>query len=201
MKKTRNEIIITLILNLVLPYLAYRLLLPYTSGIVALSAAALIPLGDSLYSLFRTKKLDAFSGFIFLGIVLGIVAVFVGGDERFILLRESYVTGVMGLLFLASLFFSRPLIYYFAERFMGRDESMNEKWATRPRYRHTFRLFTLVWGISLVFEAFLKVSLVFMVTIPTFLIVSPILTYGIIGLTIWWNVQYVKQAKRKAPIQ
>jgi uncharacterized membrane protein len=195
--KTRNEIILTVMLNIALPYLAYQLLLPYTSGVTALSVAALIPLGDSIVSLIRTRKISAFSSFIFLGIVLGIVAVLIGGDERFILLRESYITGIMGMLFLASLFFSRPLIYYFAEKFMGRDSALNEKWTKAPRVRRAFRLITLVWGISLLLESCIKVVLVYSLTISSFLIISPIVAYGIIGLTIWWNVHYVRQVKKK----
>ncbi|TDG00602.1 VC0807 family protein [Paenibacillus piri] len=201
MNKTRNEIMITVLLNIALPYLAYTLLVPYTSGLTALSAAALIPLCDSLFNLIRTRKVDAFSSFILLSIVLGIAAVFIGGDERFILLRESYITGVMGILFMASLCFARPLIYYFAERFMGRDSSLDEKWTRFPGVRRTFRMITLVWGISLLFEACLKVMLVYSISVPDFLIVSPIVTYGIIGLTIWWNVQFVRQVKRKSAIQ
>ncbi|AHC18594.1 VC0807 family protein [Paenibacillus polymyxa] len=197
MNKSRNEIIFTLIINLVLPYLTYRLLIPYTSSVVALSIAALVPLCDSIYSLIRTRKADAFSGFIFLGLILSVVAVLLGGDERFILLRESYVTGIMGVVFLGSLFFSRPLIYYFAERFTGHNPQMNDKWEKLPRYRFNFRLITAVWGLSLLLEAFIKVVLVYSLSIPTFLAVSSFFTYVIIGLTIWWNIGFIKRIKRQ----
>lgn len=197
MKKTRNEIVITLVLNILLPYLIYSLLITRTSSIAALSAAALVPLCDSLYSLIRTRKPDMFSGFIFLGLILSVIAVLLGGDERFILLRESYVTGIMGLVFLVSLAFARPLIYHFAERFTGRDPHMNEKWESNPRYRRTFRLLTAVWGVALLLEALVKVVLVYTLSIPTFLLVSPFFAYGIIGLTIWWNISFVKRAKRQ----
>ncbi|MBE1441592.1 VC0807 family protein [Paenibacillus sp. OAS669] len=198
MNKTRNEIIITIILNIVLPYAIYQLLVPHTSSLTALSAAAFVPLCDSLYSLIKHRKADMFSGFIFLGLILGIIAVLMGGDERFILLRESYVTGIMGLLFLVSLLLARPLIYHFAERFTGHDPQMNDKWERLPNYRRTFRLLTAVWGISLLLEACVKVVLVYALPISTFLAVSPIATYGILGLTIWWNVVYVKRIKRRA---
>lgn len=198
MKKTRNEIVITLIINIVLPYLMYRLLIPHTSSLIALSAAALVPLCDSLYSLIRTRKADAFSSFIFLGLILGVVAVLLGGDERFILLRESYVTGILGVVFLGSLVFARPLIYHFAERFTGRDPQMNDKWGRLAGYRRTFRLITAVWGFSLLLEACIKVALVYSLSVSTFLAFSPFFTYGIIGLTIWWNIGFVRRVKRQA---
>lgn len=196
---TRNQIIVTLIVNIVFPYLAYRLLLPHTSNLVALSIASVIPLLDTLYSLVRTRKADAFSGFIFLGLVLGVIAVLLGGDERFILLRESYVTGILGVVFLGSLLFaSRPLIFHFAERFTGHDPQMNDKWQQLPLYRRTFRVMTGVWGVSLLLEACLKVVLVYSMSVSAFLAVSSIFTYGIIGLTILWNISYVRRVKRRA---
>lgn len=198
MSKTRNEIVITLLINIVLPYLAYQLLIPHTSSLAALSVAALVPLCDTIYSLIRTRKADAFSGFIFLGLVLGVVAALLGGDERFILLRESYVTGILGIVFLGSLLFARPLIFRFAGRFTGHDPQMDDKWERLPLYRRTFRVMTAVWGVSLLLEACLKVVLVYTLTIPSFLAVSPFFTYGLIALTIWWNIRYVKSMKKQA---
>lgn len=200
MTKSRNAIIVTLIVNIVLPYVVYTLLLPHTSSLVALSAAAIVPLIDTVYSLIHTRKVDMFSGFIFLGLVLGIAAVLLGGDERFILLRESYVTGIMGLVFLGSLLAARPLIFYFAERFAGRDPEMHDKWNRLPAYRQIFRRMTAVWGVALLLEACVKVGLVYTLSIPAFLAISPFATYGILALTIWWNVTYVKRVKRAAAL-
>lgn len=197
MTKSRHQLIVTLVINILLPYVAYMLLLPHTSNLTALSAAAVIPLLDTLYSLLRNRKADVFSCFIFFGLVLGIVAVLLGGDERFILLRESYVTGILGLVFLGSLFIARPLIFYFAERFVGHDPDMEYKWVQYPRFRRTFRLNTAVWGVILVAEAGLKVVLVYTLSIPAFLAVSPIATYGLIGLTVLWNIGYVRKIKSR----
>lgn len=198
MNKNRKTIIFTLLLNIALPYLIYRLLAPHTSSVFALSAAAIVPLGESVYTLIRTRKADVFSGFIFLGLILGVIAALLGGDERFILLRESYVTGIMGVLFLISLLFPRPLIYYFAERFAGRDPQMDDKWNRLPQYRRTFRLMTAVWGCALLLEAVIKVALMNFLSVSSFLAVSPIVSYAIIGLTIFWNIRYVRQVRSRA---
>lgn len=198
MNQNRKAILFTLLLNIALPYVIYRLLAPHTSSAVALSAAAIVPLGESVYTLMRTRKADVFSGFIFLGLVLGVIAALLGGDERFILLRESYVTGIMGILFLLSLLFPRPLIYYFAERFAGRDPQMDDKWNRLPAYRRTFRLMTIVWGCALLLEAAIKVALMNILSISAFLVVSPIASYAIIGLTIFWNIRYMRQIRNRA---
>jgi intracellular septation protein A len=197
MNKTKTGIIITLLINIVMPFVAYRLLIPHTSSLTALSVAAAIPLCDTLFSLIKSKKVDAFSSFIFVGLLMGVIAVLIGGDEKFILLRESYVTGIMGCLFLASLFFSKPLIYHFSMRFTGNNPAIADKWGRLPEFRNTFRLMTLVWGISLLLEACFKVLLVYTFSVSMFLAISPILSYGIMGLTILWNVKYSKQIKER----
>ncbi|GIN74836.1 hypothetical protein J14TS2_53110 [Bacillus sp. J14TS2] len=195
-KKTRNEVIVTILLNIALPYLAYRVLIPYTSGVMALSVAALIPLCDTLFNLIKRKKIDAVSIFIFLSIFLGVVAVLIGGDEKFILLRESYITGILGMVFLISLIFARPLIYYFAVRFAGGEAAMKEKWTRLPEFRKNIRLLTVAWGSILLLEGVVKVALVYSISISTFLLVSPFFTYGIIGLAILWNIHFIKRVRQ-----
>lgn len=197
MNKNKKEIIITLVINLFLPFFIYILLKSHTSSIVALSCAACVPMVDSIYSLIKHRKLDAFSSFIFLGLVLSVIAAVIGGDERFILIRESYVTGIMGLLFLGSLLFSKPLIYYFAVRFSGNKEGVRKRWQEEPAFQKSLRLMTLVWGICLVLEAGIKVILVYTLSISVFLLVSPFVQYGMIALTIWWNIAYVRHARRR----
>lgn len=66
MKMAKNGLIISLVINIALPYLAYTLLIHYTSHVMALSAAALIPLCDSLLSLIKLRRIDVFSSFILL---------------------------------------------------------------------------------------------------------------------------------------
>ncbi|WP_242698175.1 VC0807 family protein [Bacillus sp. SD088] len=200
LKKTRNEVIVTILLNIALPYLTYRLLIPYTSGVVALTVAALLPLSDTLINLIKNKKIDAVSSFIFLSIILGIVAVLIGGNEKFILLRESYIIGIMGMVFLISLFFTKPLIYYFAIRFAGGKASAEEKWANLPAFRKNVHFLTVSWGIILLLEAVVKVILVYSISVSAFLLIAPFFTYGIIGLGILWNIQFIKRVRNKSVV-
>jgi intracellular septation protein A len=194
--KGKTEVILSIIINAVLPYLTYHFLIKYTSSVTALSIAALIPLLDSLLSLVRTRKVDVFSTFIFIGLVLSLIAALIGGDEKFILIRESYVTGIMGFIFLASLLFGKPLIYHFAKRFAGDKTKAITQWEY-PNYRRVIRLMTLVWGLSLLLEASVKVMLVYNLSISQFLAVSPICMYGILGLTILWTVKYTQAMRKK----
>lgn len=198
MKTSKVEIIVSVLINIVLPYLIYTILKTHITSIIALSLAACVPLIDTLYHLIKDKKLDTFSSFIFLGIVLSIVAAWIGGDERFILLRESYVTGIMGLVFLLSLLTPKPLIYYFAMRFISNKSVMTKRWEEEVSFRHFIRIMAAVWGIGLMIEALVKVVIVYEFPISKALVISPIAQYIIIAILIYWNIHFVKQRKQKA---
>ena len=93
------------------------LLLGHVSNVMALTIATLIPMLETVIHFLKYRKWDVFAAFMLVGFVLGILAALIGGDERLILIRESFVTGILGFIFLGSLVTRRPLIYYFALRF------------------------------------------------------------------------------------
>lgn len=122
-KKLIQTILISMLINGAIPVVVYNILTSYYSNFVSLLIATMIPLGDNLYHIVKYRKADAFGLFMLTGFVLSLLAFVLGGNEKLILLRESMVTGLLGLIFIASLFFSKPLIYHFAIRFSASDES------------------------------------------------------------------------------
>ncbi|MDR6550274.1 VC0807 family protein [Paenibacillus qinlingensis] len=187
-----------LIVNVVIPYLIYRLLESHVSSVAALSIAAAVPLLETIYGFIKTRKLDAFSLFIFSSLILGVLATLMTGDERFILLKESYAIGIMGLALLVSLLFPKPLLYVFAKRTLN-DPQMTYKYETNPAVRATFRKLTLVWAVVLLFEVSVKICLVFLLTTDRMLVIAPIASIIIIGIGVLWTFRYVKS--RKNPVQ
>jgi hypothetical protein len=64
------------------------------------------------------------------------------------------------------------------------------------------RLMTIVWGVGFLSEALIRVGLVFVLQIPTFLVISPLMGMATtIGLIIW-TISYGRRrgaaAKREA---
>ncbi len=200
-KKIIQAVLMSIVINGVIPLVVYNLLTPYTTSLTALMIATAIPLADNLLFIWKYKKVDAFAAFMLLGFVLSILAFFIGGSEKLILIRESFVTGVMGLVFLVSLLFSRPLIYHFAVKFLAGDNRSKqdifiEGWK-QPYFRFVLRLMSAVWGIALVGEAIIKIILVNQLSVTAFLAVSPLIFYSVLGVTILWTIFYRKHAKKK----
>lgn len=200
MSKIVRGIVITLIINGIIPYFVYVLLKPHMTSFAALSAATLIPLVDNLIHLIRYKKLDAFAGMMLFTFILGLLLILMGGDERLLLIRESFVTVAVGMLFLVSLLFRRPLIYYLALRFTVPDKAADQaafaaKWEL-PTFRSAIRLITWVWGLLLLAEAIVRTVLAYELSTAQFLAVSHFVFYGFIGAAILWTVSIRRRAAK-----
>ena len=200
-KQMVRGVIFSLLINGGLPLLVYMLLLGHVSNVLALTIATLIPLLETVIHFLKYRKWDVFAAFMLVGFFLGILAALIGGDEKLILIRESFVTGILGFIFLGSLVTRRPLIYYFALRFtVGKTQEEQAAFADNwnvPYVRRVLRILTAGWGIVLLGEALLKVALVYSLSVSTFLAISSIITYGFIGLAIVWTVIYRRKSSKK----
>lgn len=200
-KNVIRSIVLSILLNGLAPVVIYNLLLNHFSSFISLLIATLIPLLDNLFHIMKYRKTDAFGLFMLTGFVLSLIAFLLGGNEKLILMRESFVTGILGLIFIGSLFYSKPLIYHFAIRFSENKESeQRSKFANNweiSYFRFVIRLMTAVWGIALLAEAIIKVILVYELSISAFLAISQIIFYSILGVTILWTVIYRKYAKTR----
>ena len=200
-KEIIRGIIITLLINGALPFIVYELLRSHMSSIAALSIATIIPLLDNLLSLLKKRRLDVFAVFMLISFLLGIIMVSIGGSERLLLIRESFVTGILGIIFLASLLFPRPLIFYFALRFtVGDDPDKTSAFAANWQYayfRFALRLITIIWGVDLIGEAAVRTLLAFKLSVGQFLAVSNFVMYGFIGAAIIFTVVYRRHSQKR----
>jgi hypothetical protein len=200
-REVTREIALSILLGGVAPFIIYSLLRPHTSELAALIVAATAPLLQNALTLARKRTLDVFGVFILAGIVVSVLLVLLGGSPKLILIRESFLTGAIGLVFLLSLLYRRPLIFYFARHFMtGDDPQRRAEWSSgwaSPYFRFVMRLMTLVWGVGTIVEALARSYLVFRLPTQSFLAVSPFVQYGIIGAMIAWTVWYARRARRR----
>jgi hypothetical protein len=202
---TRRHVLIgiEIAFNFVLPFVAYELAKPHLGEIRAIMAAAVPPILWILAEFARSRRVDALSILVLGGIALSLAGFALGGSAKLLLLRESLVTGLIGVIFLGSVLIRRPLVYVLARASAARRSAEEhielETAKDDPVFRRTMAVMTFVWGSGLVAETGLRGTLVF--TLPTgqFLIVSPIIGYGTYGLLILWTFLYVRWAARHQP--
>jgi hypothetical protein len=198
--KIRKSLIVELGVNLLLPWLAYRLALPHWGPTGALYASAIPPIVWSLVEFARFRRVDALSALVLLGIAMSCIAMAMGGSPRLLLVRESLISGAIGVAFLASLVLPRPLTFYLARASTAREangalERFEAAWRDQPRLRRSIWLMTLVWGTGLTLEALIRSWLAWHWTPERYLVVSPFIGYGIYGGLMLWTLWFRRRLR------
>ena len=196
-------LVISVVLNAVIPLLLYRLAIRYleASEFVALSLAALFPLGLSIVDVSRSRTLDPVALISLVSILFSMIAAALGGSTKLLLIRESFFTGAFGIACLVSLALPRPLMFYFGRHFTaGRDPAriaeFNAGWQ-RERFRRVVRLITMVWGTTSLGEFAIRVALVYTMPVTVVLVISPIILGGLLIATLVWTFAYVRRARAR----
>ena len=167
----------------------------------ALLWATIFPLVKSVYDLARHREIDPVAVLILLGLVASLIAVLFKGDARLLLIRESFFTGAFGLACLISLWFPRPLMFYFGRYFMaGKDTQKRERFDASwriPMARRAHRLVTIAWGLAYIIEFALRVALVYKFPAVVVLAISPFLTGLATVGTIVWTFWYANRVRHR----
>ena len=183
------------------PLVAYQLLRSAgQSAVSALVLSGVFPALGVLAGLVRHRRVDVLGILVLAGIAVGTILGLLSGNARLVLLEGSVPTAMLGLFCLASLWSSRPLIYRFALEFMGADTPKGRDFAALWRYpgfRHVFRLFTVVWGVTYLAEAVARVVIVETTSTATALTVSKVMPYAVAAALIGWMVAYGRRARRE----
>jgi hypothetical protein len=204
-RKQGGGFLVEIVVNVALPYAVYSLLQPHYGDVRALLASSAPPIVWSLAEFARKRRVDAVSLFVLLGIALSLVAFLGGGSVKFLQLRENLVTGAIGLVFLGSAAIGKPIIYQLAVAGAARqssaaaDELRNLK--DNVNFRRTMTFMTLVWGFGLLAATAIACVLVFTLSIKTYLLVSPFVGYGIMGLLALWTVWFSRRARRRGRVR
>lgn len=175
--------------------------------VAALSVTAVFPVIGIAFGWVRTRHLDTLGIISLVFIVIGLLSNLFFQDPRIFLVKESFITGALGLVCLFSLVVTRrPAMFYVGRYFAsgGNRERMryyDGLWQY-PYFRYTQRLITAVWGVTYLLEALLRVALVTILGtskdgVAKVLAISPILLGGVTVAVIGWTMWYASRAARK----
>ena len=202
--RDRNRLVdlaIIAVFDIAGPLVAYSLLRSAgQSAVTALVLSGAFPALGVAAGLIRHRRVDTIGVLVLAGIAVGTVLGLLSGDPRLVLVEGSVPTAVFGLLCLGSLWARRPLIYRFAIEFIGADTPRGRDFESRwdyPGFRHAFRLFTVVWGITYLAEAAARVIIVETTSTATALAVSKVMPYVVSAALVAWMIAYGRHARRE----
>lgn len=168
------------------------------SEYAALLTGTLASGGRLLWVAVRDRRLDPFAGVLLVLFAAGLALSFVTGDARFLLAKDSAISGVAGLALLGSCLVGKPLCYLAALRMAGPARSeLAARAAADPALRRRFAQLTLVWGGGLLAEAVLRIAVVYALPIDVAVGASTLLQLTAMGGLIAWSVYQAKRGQAR----
>ncbi len=190
----------TLLLSALAPWLVYVLLRPHVkSAAEALAIGGSIPAAWVLARLVvrhRMEWLAAASVVVFAVAVT--VSLLSGGSALPIELRSSVITGTIGLACLISVAIGRPLPLALARMRASGDTDRAraiEQVFTDPIRRHRLTVVTIMFGVTLLLDAAARAVLAVSLSTSTFLAVSGVTSWSIVGAGLALIVLYLRRRR------
>src|SRR6195952_5854922 len=167
-----------------------------TALLVATAAA-----GVRVFWVFARDRRVTWFGAVMLAVFgIGLLLALVGGDPRFILVKDSFPTGGVGIVFLLSLLAARPLTFAALQSWQPATAAeLDAIWEDAPGVRRTFRISAIAWGVGLLLEAGLRVPLIYVLPIDVAVGASTgmqIVAFTALGV---WNAVYAIRAEGASP--
>jgi hypothetical protein len=187
-----------LLLDVGLPAIIYYVL--HAAGVsdwFALLAASLMAGARIVVVAIRQRVLNALAFVVMVLYGVGLLLTFVTGDVRFLVLKDSLGTGVIGLLFLCFALAGHPLTLGVTRSWAPqRATAIDERYRTEPAVRHGHFVASMVWGFSLLAEALVRVVLVLLLPISVVVGLSTALVAVVIGSLTVWTLWYIRRLRR-----
>src|SRR5437763_9203820 len=198
-RTTIRNLLPSILVNGVLVYLIYTLLKSYTSvsDLVALLLSSVPALISEIVTIVRQRQLDVLGIIVLAFLAISALISFIGGDPRLLLIRESFLTVVLGVVCIVSLLFPRPIWFYIIRYFAtGNDpakaSAFNARWQF-PAFRSYIRIITVVWGIVYLVEFPVRVFMVYHLSIQQYLAIGPIVFYAVTFAVIAFTIAYARR--------
>ncbi len=141
----------------------------------------------------RQRRLDPFALFLLVLFGASLILSFVSGDPRIILAKDSAQSCIAGLVLVVSCLIHRPLAYYAALRFSrSGDATQQEQFratANTDTMRARWYRVSLVWGVTLLIDAIVRMAMAFLLPLRLAANVSQILMFAVLGLLLLWTVR------------
>ena len=183
------------------PLVAYKVLRSAgLTAVTALLASGVFPVLGLIIRAVWHRRLDVVGAVVLAGIVVGAVLGLVSHSARLVLVEGSVPTAVFAVACLGSLRAQRPLVYSLALEFVGPDTAKGREMTLfwhHEGFRRSFRVITAVWGAAFLFEAALRVVIVYSTSTGTALAVSTVTPFVFAGLMVAWTIGYGTLQKKK----
>lgn len=192
----------SLFVNIVLPLAAVQILTHRGVPLLdALAISAIFPVAWAAVEAAKKRTIDLISAISLLFIVGGLLASLFTRDPRLALAKESFGTGLLGAVCLASLLAPRPLMFHFGREFAtGGDAARQAEWDQLWQFagfRSVQRTLTAVWGVAWLAEASTRFVMAYALAPSLTVVLSPLLAVVTTIALLTWTIAFARAARRR----
>lgn len=198
----RNGLAWALAIDIVLPFIAVRVLeRAGASSVAAFALAALFPFASTVFAWIRHRRVEAIGLFVLMAMAGGIAMSLATNDARFSVFKAAPAYGLFGVLCLASLGTRRPLMFHVSRYFTADGDAAKavqfEALLARPGFARSMRFLTLVWGLAALGECALGIASAFLLPLHVALVGEPALGLGTVAVLLLWTAAYARRRQAK----
>jgi hypothetical protein len=199
-----KALIQSLVINLLGPYIVFSLAEPHfpVGSTTPLLLAALVPAIEFGVVYWRQRLVDTIAIISLVQLAVGIVITVAAHSASAAIAGHAMTHAALGLVFGASALTGRPLVRTLARQTMaGSDPERQARFDEMTKHDGARRAFIhLSWVWMVILCANSAILLVAARILPTrdYVLVSPIISYGLLGLLIWGGIRYGRYAAAKA---
>ncbi|WP_252395045.1 VC0807 family protein [Streptantibioticus parmotrematis] len=157
--------------------------------VMSLALSSVVPAARTVFSLIKDRRVNGLAALMLAVNVIGIALSFVTGNPRIMLAKDSGVSSVIGIAILVSAFGSKPLMSAGLKPMITKGQATKVAvWdhlaATSTRFQRLERLFSVIWGGSLLVECVARLIGAFTLPVSTMVWLGTVLTIVAIGAAI-----------------
>ncbi|MGV8995627.1 MAG: VC0807 family protein [Parvibaculaceae bacterium] len=194
----------SVLINMIAPALLYRLATPHfaANSLFPLAISGVPPILWLSYSVIKLRAIDFLGLFAAENVVVSMAALVLAHTEQQALIWRSLQNVILAGIFLASLAFIKPLMFYMSRQLStGNDLAKRAGFnlaASQPNAMHAYRVLTWVWTMALLIKAVGGYFLAAHLSTKGFLIASPLWDLISDSVLVTWSIVYGR-AKLKSP--
>jgi len=186
----------SILINMATPAILYGATAPQfgANSLAPLAIASVPPILWVVYGLIKLRAIDFLGLFAVENAVVSTVALLVAHSERGALIGRSMQSVVLAGIFLISLTFAKPLMFYMSRQLStGNDPTRRESFefaASSPNAMVAYRMLTWGWIVALLIKAAGSYFLAAHVPTKSFLVISPLWDLLSDAVLVAWTVFY-----------
>ena len=203
LSQIRTSVLPDLLISIVGPILVYRWAVQHLPATQALVLAGVLPLIRVGYSVIRYHRINLIGVFSLLTVALKIFLLVILNDTRLALVSDSFINGLYGVILLATLRMSPPLLFRIVESIspntLAAARQQLSRRASQPGARTVLTVISAVWGVGLLLECGVQVILALSLSVQQVLLVSPIVRYATWAALLLWAISFARQRRGDQP--